>query len=103
LFDDFIIHSLITDYRIEQRALKKNAGEVDHTREAGALISINTTQNDDHKRQTLWHELMHVASVEMDIELSEQQVNSLATWWKHCVDRNPDLGAFLLGYAPRRK
>ena len=54
-------------------------------------IIIDKNMPDDVLVQTLLHELTHVIEMTLQLNLTEQQVDVLATGWLHLLRTNPQL------------
>ncbi len=83
-------------------AIYEVTGHFDESEEFGACvyhllkIVIDETQNPQHKRDTLWHELLHAVEKELDLKISEKQVRQIASMQLAIMRGNPALMEFLL-------
>lgn len=59
-------------------------------------ILIDRTLSEDVRVQTIMHELTHVIEMTMNLNLTEQQVDSLAAGWLHMIRENPELLSIIL-------
>jgi hypothetical protein len=76
----------IYDYKIKEQAIIINdchrelGGQIDYE---NLIIKLKTGLNDQHKKQTLWHELMHgiVREYNIDFENDEEEdiIDTLGT------------------------
>ena len=62
-------------------------------------ILLNPQQNPQSMKQTLLHELVHCIESKMNLELTENQVDSLAIGLNHLFTANPD---FALMFIPQQ-
>jgi hypothetical protein len=56
-----------------------------------SVITINADITEEQKQQTLLHEIMHVISNELALELEEAQVQRLANGFYNVLKSNPHL------------
>lgn len=77
-------------------------GHFDEHEEFGACIYhllkivIDESQNPQHKRDSIWHELLHSVERELDLKISEKQVRQIASMQLAIMRENPELMEFLL-------
>jgi len=62
-------------------------------------IIIEKNMQDDVTAQTLMHELTHVVELTLQLNLTEQQVDCIASGWLHLLRNNPQLVRVLVAKA----
>jgi len=73
------IQILGKDYKVEYVDSKSLGGAYGDCCTKKAYIRINRENTKQHQEDTLLHEVVHIISDEMDLELTEPQVRRLAT------------------------
>ncbi len=59
-------------------------------------IELDETQPDQHKRDSLWHEILHGIEHELNLKLTEKQVRQIASMQIAIMRDNPELMRYLL-------
>lgn len=60
------------------------------------VINLRAEMNDQRKAQVLWHEVLHAVDGDAQLNLSEQQIASMANGLLSALRDNPALVAYLL-------
>ena len=60
-----------------------------------SVITVLKEATDDHKKQTICHEIMHVICQQRNVELSERALDALAYGLRDLIISNPGLSEMM--------
>lgn len=66
-------------------------------------ILLNPQQTTDSMRQTLIHELLHCIEMKLHLEMTEQQIDSIALGLIHLFNTNPEMLGILVKQQPQQE